>query len=94
MYKHVDVRRAISHCFMAIDIERFASLSDFAARMRAMVDRARQTPPLDETTPVMVAGDPEKRSVAARRRAGIPIDETKLQEFLALSSEFGDALLA
>jgi ureidoglycolate dehydrogenase (NAD+) len=91
MYQHLEVRRAISHFFLAIDIDRFSPIADFAARMRAMADRARAMTPLDPAVPVMVAGDPEKRSCAMRTQNGIPIDEAKLEEFLALSSEFSDA---
>ena len=94
MYQQLEVRRAISHCFMAIDIERFSALSDFTARMRAMAERAREMPALDAGKPVMVAGDPEKHTFARRSRDGIPVDDAKFEEFLALSPEFSQALIA
>ncbi len=94
MYKHVEVRRAISHCFMAIDVEKFAALGDFAHRMRDMVERARALDPLDTNVPVMVPGDPEKRAAAQRSVHGIPIDDAKLAEFVAVASEFESALMS
>ncbi|HEX5058464.1 MAG TPA: Ldh family oxidoreductase [Kofleriaceae bacterium] len=93
MYKHVEVRRAISHCFMAIDVARFAALGDFAHRMKDMVERARGLEPLDPAAPVMVPGDPEKRAFAERTARGIPIDDAKLAEFIATSADFESALL-
>lgn len=93
MYKHVDVRRSISHCFMAIDVEKFAALADFAERMRGMVERARGLEPLDPTLPVLVPGDPEKQAFVERKANGIPIDDAKLAEFVALTSDFETALV-
>jgi ureidoglycolate dehydrogenase (NAD+) len=93
MYKDIDVRRAISHCFMAIDVEKFAALADFAQRMRTMVERARGLEPLQPDVPVMVPGDPEKRAFAERTVHGIPIDEVKLAEFIAVTGDFESAVL-
>jgi ureidoglycolate dehydrogenase (NAD+) len=94
MYKSVDVRRAISHCFMAIDVEKFSALGDFAHRMADMVGRARALEPLDAAVPVMVPGDPEKRAAAERTVRGIPIDDAKLAEFVAVSEDFETALMS
>jgi uncharacterized oxidoreductase len=54
-----------------------ARLSD-AGRIRrevdAMVDYVRSAAPIDPVRPVMVAGDPERRSKAERLARGIPLD--------------------
>lgn len=94
MYTQIDVRRSISHCFMALDVERFAPIAEFARRMRDLAERARSLEPLDPAVSVMIPGDPEKRAMAERAIAGIPIDDVKLGEMLALSSDFESALVA
>jgi len=93
MYQRIDVRRKISHFFMAIDVERFCPAAEFGTRMRMMVERARALAPLDPEIAVMVSGDPEKKSFVARSAAGIPVDETKLAELIAAAPRFADALV-
>ena len=94
MYRHTEVRRSISHCFMAIDITKFSELGAFAARMGEMAKRARDMEPLDPAVPVMIPGDPEKRAFAERTAGGIPIDDAKLAEFIAVSPAFESAVVA
>lgn len=93
MYQHIDVRRKISHFFMAIDVERFCPGAEFGKRMQSMIERARALAPLDPENAVMVSGDPEKKSFAARSRDGIPVDETKLDELIATAPRFREALM-
>jgi ureidoglycolate dehydrogenase (NAD+) len=93
MYQHLAVRRSISHAFIAIDVARFATLTTFGERMREMVTRARALEPLDADEPVLVPGDPEKRAAVERAARGIPLDDAKVDELLALSSDFSAALL-
>ena len=61
----IEEQRKISHCFMAIDISRFLDPSAFADQMQDMADRIR-TLPQSGDEPVMVAGDPEKKSYIDR----------------------------
>lgn len=93
MYQRVDERRAINHCFLAIDISRFSPIAQFALRMRDLAERARAVPPLDPNRPVMISGDPEKQTAQQRAKSGIPIDDAKLGEFLQLSPEFARSRL-
>jgi len=58
------------------------------------VDCVRSLPPLGNGGAVMVAGDPEKISMARRASEGIPIDEAKYSEFLEVNREFEGGLLA
>jgi ureidoglycolate dehydrogenase (NAD+) len=85
-------KRRVSHFFMALDISRFIEPADFKSNLQAMVDRVRSLPPLTAGATVMVAGDPEKRSLARRTSEGIPIDHAKYDEFLALNPEFESGL--
>jgi ureidoglycolate dehydrogenase (NAD+) len=93
MYQHIEVRRKISHFFLVIDIEKFSDAKAFALRMRELVERARALPATDPSEQVMVSGDPEKKTFALRSREGIPIDELKLQEMIATSARFAEALM-
>jgi ureidoglycolate dehydrogenase (NAD+) len=93
MYQQIEVRRKINHFFMALDISRFSSPADFGRRMKDLVERARNLPPLDANVPVMVPGDPEKKTFQARLESGIPIDELKFAEMVAASTRFEQALV-
>jgi len=62
------------------------------ARLRreidAMVDYVRSAEPIDPAEPVMVAGDPERRTKAERLKSGIPLDPEAwkgLTEFAAVA---------
>ena len=85
-------KRRIGHFFLAIEIARFLDPASFRARLQAVVDSVRRMPSLSPEYEVMAAGDPEKRTKERRSREGIPVDESKYQEFLELSSAFGKAL--
>jgi LDH2 family malate/lactate/ureidoglycolate dehydrogenase len=65
----------VSQAYIAIEVARFMPLEEFTARMEMLVNlikTAAAAPGYDE---VLVAGDPEWRTEAERRRHGIPIAE-------------------
>lgn len=86
-------KRSISHFFMAIDIARFLDPELFKRNLQAVADRLRSLEPLSEEQPVMVAGDPEKKTLALRSVSGLPIDAVKFEEFLEVSADFREAVL-
>ena len=92
MYEQLHAKRNVSHFFMAIDIARFQDAALFKARLKALADTIRAMPSVDPAVPVMVPGDPEKLSFAKRSAEGIPVDEAKYTEFLAVDPEFARAL--
>ena len=63
----------VSQMYMAIDIARFMPVEEFTARMEQLVGIMKSTPPAPGYDEVMVAGEPEWRMEAQRRRDGIPI---------------------
>ena len=93
MYQKIEVRRKISHFFMALDVTRFCSAADFGRRMKDLVERTRGLPPLDASVPVMVPGDPEKNTFKARAESGIPIEDVKFAELVGASERFKAALM-
>jgi len=68
---------------IVIDPDRLSSSASFMAEAAAVVDWVKASPAADPARPVMVAGEPELRSRAARLGAGIPIDETTWAELQA-----------
>lgn len=87
-------KRRLSHFFMAIDIARFSDPERFRGNLQGMVERIRAMEPLVAGDDVMVAGDPEKKSFARRSVEGIPVDDVKFEEFLAVSLEFRKAVMS
>ena len=63
----------IGHFFLAIDPGRFRGDGGFARDVQQVVEVLRATRPADPAQPVLVPGDPEDASRAARERSGIPI---------------------
>lgn len=65
----------ISQMFMAIDVSRFMPLDEFTRRIEWLVNTVKSAVPAKGFEDVMVAGDPEWRAEAERRKNGIPIGE-------------------
>jgi LDH2 family malate/lactate/ureidoglycolate dehydrogenase len=63
----------VSHFFLAIDPERFLPMDVFLARMKEMRDTVKGSRPAAGFDEVLIAGDPEWRTEANRRRDGIPV---------------------
>lgn len=89
----IEARRRISHFFMAIDIKAFTDEETFKSRLKLMADSIRAMPALDDTVPVMVAGDPEKKCYKQRIVTGIPMDNKMFSEFLDITTSFNEAIL-
>lgn len=63
----------VGHFFMAIDPTFLREEGSFESDFDAMASALRQTPAIDATTPVQVAGDPERIQAARRKKEGIPL---------------------
>ena len=63
----------VSQMYMAIDVARFMPVEEFTARVERLVQLMKSTPAAPGYDEVMVAGDPEWRMEAERRKNGIPI---------------------
>ena len=93
IYQRLTDKRSISHFFMAIDISRFIDTLSFKTRLQKMADDIRALPRSSADTPVMIPGDPEKAYFIERSASGIPVDEPKYEEFLAVNPAFAKALM-
>lgn len=80
-------RRNLGHFFLAINIGKFRSVSQFKNDLRQMADALRSIPPVDSSRPVMVPGDPEKKQFAIRSQKGIPMPIHDIEAFKILGKE-------
>ncbi|MCW5978514.1 MAG: Ldh family oxidoreductase [Bryobacteraceae bacterium] len=78
-----------SQMFLAIDIARFMPLEEFQSRMEYLVTLVKSAAPARDFSEVLVAGDPEWRKEAERRRDGIPVDPSTWNALLSLAAELG-----
>lgn len=88
MYTNFEKQRYVSHFFMAIDISRFVNLDIFKGIMQNVAKEVRMMQAIDEKVPVMIAGDPQKKTCAERTKSGIPVDTNLLKEFVEIDEEF------
>jgi uncharacterized oxidoreductase len=72
----VDPRRLVDHAWMEAEID-------------AVVRYVKESPPASVDGTVMVAGDPERKMLAERRVAGIPVEEATWEEILSAGEEVG-----
>ncbi len=91
--KQLDVKRSLSQFFVALDISRFQDVTAFKARLQDLTNTIRNLPCSREDVPVMIPGDPEKRTLEKRKVDGIPIDDLMYEKFLAIDPAFAEALV-
>lgn len=90
----ISQKRHLGHFFVAIDISRFTTVDIFKKQLQDMMDAVRSEPAKNPEEPVMVAGDPEKKSFAIRIKTGIPISGVVYEKLLRISAEIGFQLPA
>jgi uncharacterized oxidoreductase len=59
-----------------IDPARFGDMGAFRSEMSALIAHVKASPPADPDQPVLVAGEKERATRAARLAGGIPVDGT------------------
>lgn len=89
MYSDFSRPQDVGHFMIAIDVSRFLPMEDFLARMDALAAEARGTAPAPGFDAVLVPGEPEERTSAARGADGIPLAEATLAELRTLGAEAG-----
>jgi LDH2 family malate/lactate/ureidoglycolate dehydrogenase len=89
----IETKRRLGHFFMAIDPGRFLDPALFRVRLQELIDRVRAEPAADPAQPVMVPGDPEKKTFAVRTAEGVPLSPRAAEEFRALAAEIGEPWL-
>ncbi len=83
----------IGHFFFALDPGLFRDPDDFRRDVSTLIDSLRATRPLADDTPVMVAGDPERKAMAKHRDEGIAVPPNMKEKIRALAIESGASWL-
>lgn len=78
-----------SQTFIGIDVRRFLPVEEFRARVEKLVGMMKNTPPARGYDEVLVAGDPEWRAEAVRRREGVPVDRHTWDDLAATAARLG-----
>src|SRR6185503_20543398 len=81
----------VSQTYIAIDIARFMPLEEFTARIQKLVGIMKSTPTAPGYDEVLVAGEPEWRIEAERRKNGIPIADGNWSELCKAAARVGVA---
>jgi LDH2 family malate/lactate/ureidoglycolate dehydrogenase len=81
----------IGHFLLAMDPGLFRDSADFRADVAAFCDTLHATKPADPARPVLVAGDPERRTAAQRRQTGIPVGTNLLAKVREVALASGAA---
>jgi len=82
----ISEKRKLGHFFGAINIGNFVEISVFKKRLKEFITRLRNEPALNPNFPVLVPGDPEKKTQEFRLKHGIPLAEQtvkKINDFIA-----------
>ena len=74
---------------IVIDPQRLVDQAWMQSEIDALIDYVKSSAAADPQQPVMVAGDPERKSQAQREREGIPVDPTTWEELLAAGEQLG-----
>jgi len=80
-----------SQFFLAIDVARFMPLQDFERRMRELVELVKSSKTARGYDDVLVAGEPEWRVEARRRKEGIPLSDGVWNSLLEAARQSGIA---
>jgi LDH2 family malate/lactate/ureidoglycolate dehydrogenase len=78
-----------SQTFLAIDIARFMPLEEFTSRMEKLIASIKSTPVAAGYNEVLVAGEPEWRIEAERRKHGIPVEDGNWKELCQTAAALG-----
>jgi LDH2 family malate/lactate/ureidoglycolate dehydrogenase len=78
-----------SQFFLAIDVTRFMPLAQFEQRMQSLVGMVKSSNGAKGYDEILVAGDPEWRAEAQRRRDGIPLSEGVWQNLTLAAEKLG-----
>lgn len=77
------------HFMLAIDIEAFQPLSQFAARMERFIDEIKSVPPAKGFDEIFYPGEMEARNDVRNRRQGLDLPEDTLADLRRIAGETG-----
>lgn len=80
--------------FMALNIANFLTPEEFTAQFDALVAFSKEPPLAPGHDEILIAGEPERRKMAARLAAGIELDDTTWQQIAQAAESVGVAVPA
>ncbi|WP_110343554.1 Ldh family oxidoreductase [Prauserella flavalba] len=84
-----DAPHNIGHFFLALDPAFFRAAGVFEDDLDDAIDLLHETPPLDPSSPVLVAGDPQARAREERTRDGIPMPRPLVDQLRDVAERAG-----
>jgi LDH2 family malate/lactate/ureidoglycolate dehydrogenase len=81
----------VGHFFLALDPGAFRErgAGEFEPALAALIDSLRGSTPIHPSVPVLVAGDPERAVAAERRRTGVPISRSVVEDLRGIARASG-----
>jgi uncharacterized oxidoreductase len=74
---------------LVLDPEHFGGAAHFATEVKDLAAFVRSCPTIDAGDEILLPGDPEQRTMAARRKTGIVIDEGNWRPLVELAESLG-----
>jgi LDH2 family malate/lactate/ureidoglycolate dehydrogenase len=81
----------VGHFCIAMKPDLFVAYDEYLARMDTLIARVHACPPAEGFAEVMIAGEPELRHAAERRRRGIPYGRGEIADLRAEAARAGIA---
>lgn len=79
--------KGIGHFFGAMRIDAFSTKEAFFAHMEQWINRFRNSQPIDSTQKVIIPGEPENQYETIRRKDGIPLLQTVVDDLMAVADK-------
>jgi LDH2 family malate/lactate/ureidoglycolate dehydrogenase len=92
LYEDFTGPQRIGHVFMAIRPDLFMPMATFKARMDVMIDRLKDSGPVEPGGEVLMPGEREARCEAERSRTGVPLTAEVLRTLAPEAAAAGLAL--
>ena len=80
--------KGIGHFFGAMRVDAFRPAADFKLHMDRWIGRFRQARPVEGQPRVLVPGDPERETEAARKENGIPLLPVVVEDLKQVAEKF------
>ena len=83
------VGKGIGHFFGAMRIDAFIDAEAFKGQVDEYIRVFRATKPVPGTGGPLIPGDPERQAEQARRKKGVPLLPSVVEELFAISTKIG-----
>ncbi len=81
--------KGLGHFFGAMRIDAFRPAAEFKQHMDNWITRFRSATPAEGYEKVLIPGDPEREAESVRRRDGIPIVDSVVEDLHSIGEKFG-----